>query len=220
MDPIAVDLPAAAKPAAPKPDARPDAAQPFGLLGALTSFSRKQAIGACVAGLSLCAGVAVVKYSTPAPAEKATEKLTPAETAKTVCKKIYECCNQGEVAGNSLYGPDESGCQTKVTQALDQTAQVKAGVSKGRLVYNSDRVMECLTQYKSQTCEQLKSTATTSTPACDAYLDPKVPVGGACGFDKECIGGSCVGEGIGTDGVCAAYVAENAGCNDGGTCGV
>jgi len=80
MDPIAVDLPAAPKPAAPKPDAA--AAKPFGLLGALTSFSRKQAVGACVAALSLGAGVAVVKYSTPAAPEKAAEKQPPPETAK------------------------------------------------------------------------------------------------------------------------------------------
>jgi hypothetical protein len=88
MDPIVVDAPAAKPPAPPAAAAKPAA---LGLLAALP-LTKKQLVGAGVAALSLCAGVGVVRFWSPAPdappekhdapvlARGATPKAEPSQT--------------------------------------------------------------------------------------------------------------------------------------------
>ncbi len=143
----------------------------------------------------------------------------PERAAQTVCSKLYGCCTADEVKDNPTYGPDREACERNVRKSFDQTASIKESEQKKRLTFHEDRAEECLTQYEALSCEQLKSNATTVTPACDAYLEPMVKTGEACAFDSECIAGSCEGESEEGEGTCQPFIAENGSCSDGGVCG-
>jgi len=142
----------------------------------------------------------------------------PAEAAKTVCTKVYACCTAAEAMPTN-FGPDQPGCEAKVKMGTFDVDTVKRSVTAGRLVYHSDKAADCLAQYAALTCEQLKTNATATPAACDGLTEPKVAPGGACSTDRECIGGTCDGEGIGTDGVCVSFLTESSSCADGGVCG-
>ncbi len=142
----------------------------------------------------------------------------PERAAQTVCTKLYGCCTADEVKDNGTYGPDQAACERNVRRSFDQTASIEDSEAKGRVAFHADRAEECLTQYEALSCEQLKSNATTVTPACEAYLEPMVRSGEACGSDSECIAGSCEGSDEG-EGTCQPFIAESGSCQDGGVCG-
>jgi hypothetical protein len=49
---------------------------------------------------------------------------------------------------------------------------------------------------------------------CDAFVEPLVAAGGACGMDEACVGGSCRGAMIGKDGVCTPHARSGEACKD------
>src|SRR5262249_19736765 len=124
----------------------------------------------------------------------------PTRAAKTYCAKYYECCMAAELSGTPL-GPDQATCETNLAAALGGTQNEQAG----RVTYHADLMAGCLDAYAKLTCQQLKSNATSTISDCGAAFEPKVAAGAACGQDRECIGGSCEGAMIGSDGHCATF---------------
>lgn len=147
-----------------------------------------------------------------------TPAAFPDEAAKVMCTRTFECCTAAEMKDNESFGPDVTACEKKVKAGIATPSRLKDSEGKGRLIFHGDRASECLTSYKALSCEQQKTRATSAIAICDAFIEPKVAIGGACQFNDECIASSCEGAGFGTDGTCAAFLPENAGCNDGGTC--
>jgi uncharacterized protein (TIGR03382 family) len=141
----------------------------------------------------------------------------PARTAKAICGRYYECCTAAELMGNADFGPDRAACETNVANSFNGAKTVTPqSESKGRIAYRGDRLLECLDAYQKLTCEQLKSNATSKIPACDAVFEAKTGVDAGCGQDRDCIGGTCVGEGIGVDGVCVANATAGQACSSSG----
>jgi uncharacterized protein (TIGR03382 family) len=150
-------------------------------------------------GCTSCGGVAL--------------KDMPAQSAQTICGKTYECCTQTEIPEGSSFGPDQATCGTNVQGYWQVKATTfKDEEQRGRLVYHPDRMAECLERWRTVACHELKSEATSNFPACDAYVQPKVPVGQSCRINESCINGHCQGATAEADGICRAYVPEGSSC--------
>jgi hypothetical protein len=131
----------------------------------------------------------------------------PAELAKAICPKAYDCCMASQLVGNGQAGTDETTCETKTQEAFkQQLSGIKASQSKDRVLYDGTKLEACVTFLRSAACTELNVTNHfTGLPACSSFIEPQVALGGACGADYECIDGSCDKTGVTAgDGVCRA----------------
>lgn len=144
----------------------------------------------------------------------------PREVAKAYCTKVFECCMANE-AGAEQYGTDVASCEEKIRPQFETTRSfVKTGQAKERIQYDGQKLSDCVGALKVATCAAMKRNQTSPLTACESsWMIPKVAVGSACGYDRECINGTCDGESLDKgDGTCRAFVAESQDC-DAGVCG-
>lgn len=79
-----------------------------------------------------------------------------------VCSKVWGGCVQNPSSLPALWGLNEADCRTKYEQNNDcATKQCPSGTT-----YNQAKAQECLDQYKSLNCDQVKTLV--KPAACDA----------------------------------------------------
>jgi hypothetical protein len=139
----------------------------------------------------------------------------PQEIARAVCPKAYTCCTSMQLMSNDLAGTDEPSCETATTQGFrNQLGGVRASMEKNRARYNGDKMATCLAYIRSATCDDLNRTYHFTGIGCDPWVEPLVPVGGACGQEHECIEGTCDKSAApsGGDGVCRPLPTAGQAC--------
>jgi hypothetical protein len=147
-------------------------------------------------------------------------QYAPAEMARTICTRAYDCCTVDQLMSNDAAGTTEAMCERESTTAFRNTMNaVERAQRRGRVAYRGDLLATCLANMRAASCDDLQRTNHLSGFDCGAmYLEPRVAVGGACDMDSECIGGSCaVAEGA-DEGICVVFGHENDSCADGAHC--
>lgn len=147
-------------------------------------------------------------------------QYAPAEMARTICTRAYDCCTVDQLMSNDAAGTTEAACERESTKSFRNTMNaVERAQQRGRLAYHGDLLATCLANIRAASCDELNRTNHLSGVDCGAtYLEPKVAVGGACDMDSECMGGSCaVAEGA-DEGICVVFGHENDSCADGARC--
>ena len=144
-------------------------------------------------------------------------KATPtaAEVAQTICSKAYLCCSAAQLMSNQTAGTSEAECESKTAMSYqNQIATVSASEEKGRAIYQPQLLMACLTTIRASSCADLSTTNhVAGIPGCATFATPLVTVGGACGYDWECVDGWCEHPAMTSgDGTCRALVAEGQDC--------
>ena len=150
----------------------------------------------------------------------------PGRLSEAYCKKIYECCSTADLMGRDNEGPTEKDCRSHQSLSFAGIRdQIKKSNGKHRAVYRADQMEACIAGLKAIPCAGLKmSPKPPELAACDRYIEPRVAVGGACGYDHDCIDSSCEGAKDPADGVCAVRspvggTCESASCAQGAYCG-
>jgi hypothetical protein len=127
----------------------------------------------------------------------------PQEIARAVCPRAYGCCMPSQLVNNDLAGTDQASCEQKTTEGFRNNLEaVRNSQKMGRSVYRGDKLAACLTYIRSSSCQELNRTNHFSGLNCEPYTEPKVPAGGGCSLNFECVGGHCVKEKGAIDGVC------------------
>lgn len=143
-------------------------------------------------------------------------QYAPAEMARTICTRAYDCCTAEQLMPNDAAGTSEATCEELSTTSFRNTMNaVERAQKRGRIVYHGDRLATCLANIRNATCDELNRTNHLSGVDCGAtYLEPKVSPGGACDMDSECIDGTCaVPEGA-SEGICIARGQDGAFCGE------
>jgi MYXO-CTERM domain-containing protein len=138
--------------------------------------------------------------------------------APAICAQAYKCCTMSQLMNNDAAGTDEATCEMKTEAALTkQVASIEASERKGRVNYDGVKVSGCIDYLTSinTSCDELNMTFHLSgVPACAAFLEPEVALGGACTLDFECVDGFCDLTGVtgGADGKCRAFANVGESC--------
>lgn len=148
--------------------------------------------------------------------------------AEATCKKAYDCCTSAEIEASGQgvgYGDDEDDCEDNFEGAFkDQQKRLEKSIDAGRLKYDANQLEKCLDAYAAKSCEELKSRLTEDAAECDTVFTAQVANGGVCASDEDCTSGRCElavdQDGDEADeGICQAYAAVGATCNETTTCG-
>ena len=84
--------------------------------------------------------------------------------------------------------PDSASCKAQFGPLLLDNPSVEAAVDAGKLDYDGDAADDCFDALSSASC----SRDAVSSTACDHIFTGKIPDGGACAFEEECVSGNCV----------------------------
>lgn len=143
----------------------------------------------------------------------------PAAYSKAVCDQNFKCSLAEDIGEKT-----KQDCLDEMSSGLTfLLPTLRDSVQKGRSTYDAAQAGTCISSISALSCEQWR-TGLAEPAGCKDLFVPKVAVGGTCGGDSECIGGTCEGEDIlsdpPTDGVCQAevLVAHGAACAIGDTC--
>lgn len=148
--------------------------------------------------------------------------------AEATCKKAYDCCSKDEIKASGQdvgYGDDEDDCEGNFEAIFkDREERLEKSVDAGRVAYDQDQFEKCLTAYEAKSCDELKSRLTEDVAECDTVFTATVANGGVCATDEDCTSGHCElavdqdGDEA-AEGICQAYAAVGAPCNETTTCG-
>jgi hypothetical protein len=120
---------------------------------------KKILAGLCVVGL-----FAVVGCGSDDDGGTGTPEAACKSIVAEACKKIFACFTKEELeAAAGIVGNNEADCRTKQEQSTCGSEMVKCDSGES---YNSGKASECLDQYKSLSCNEVKSG--TEPAACDA----------------------------------------------------
>jgi uncharacterized protein (TIGR03382 family) len=181
--------------------------------------STTQLAMAALAALPLLACGGAVQPEPGVSPNDAPKLLAPA-----ICAKAYQCCTTAQLMHNDNAGTDVASCESKTETALSgQVMAIEASERKGRVNYDGTKVQGCLDYLTDPNtmCADLNMTFhLAGVPACAAFLEPKVAIGGACTLDFECIDGFCDVTGVaqGADGTCRALGKQGDSCANMGRC--
>jgi MYXO-CTERM domain-containing protein len=139
----------------------------------------------------------------------------PTAIAETVCAKAYDCCTPTQLMGNDLAGTDEATCEQKTHDAFaNNLAPVLASQARYRSAYDGAKLGACLAFIRATNGHDLGTTNHFSgIPGCDAFVQPRVALGGGCTYDWECQQGQCIKSAGQIDGLCKPLDAVGESCD-------
>jgi hypothetical protein len=171
-------------------------------------------------GSNIAARVALVALGIAAGGCGKSEEVELADfgeqAARTTCDKVYECCMpmEAELAMHMRYGGGRATCGSKSEAAMGfWAAVIGQEQERGRLAYDARLARRCLESFAAATCEGHKRGE--ALDGCDRFITPKTAPGAPCSASESCLGGACVGQSEGKDGVCRAFASEGGSCADG-----
>lgn len=137
----------------------------------------------------------------------------PAEIARVLCDKLFDCCTDAELEALPLsLGESESSCQIGVAVYLAVIVEAsKESIAAGRIHYDGVALEACLDRYRNDACGVLE---TLDLSVCPDVFMPQIELGEACGISAECIDGYCEGASDATNpvGECAEKKPDGATC--------
>jgi hypothetical protein len=149
----------------------------------------------------------------------------PAARGQAVCAQNYKCNSAADLMNekDSMDKPlTQQQCVMNIQTAWSLTiSSISDGQTKGRLTYDPAVAQACITAIKAMSCDDWNN-GLKQPPECMQAFVAKVAVGGKCGSDFDCIGGTCDGADASTtpptDGTCKAKIASGAACTFNDTC--
>ena len=137
--------------------------------------------------------------------------MAPALVAGVVCAKMYACCQPTE--GLRPLTMTQAGCDVFVSGTLTAfMGPANAAIAQGRAAYDADALATCLMGYTAKSCAEARTNGGLSAYRMCNFVQPLVPLGGACQYHIECLNGYCLGMSAGTDGACVARKANGQAC--------
>jgi hypothetical protein len=138
----------------------------------------------------------------------------PTRLATAQCERVFRCCALVQI--QRIYGSsvtDQATCIDMLTRVGNLLVSgVTDAQNAGRLRYNGVTAAVCFQKLGTAVCTAASNDSSV-VPECDAYLEPLVSVGGACGADQECHTGFCDRPTAGTgDGACAEIPTNGMRC--------
>lgn len=116
----------------------------------------------------------------------------PAEIARVICDKLFECCTEAELMALPLnIGDSESACQIGVSLYLAVIVEASTeSIEAGRIRYDGVALEACLDRYRNEACGVVEKL---DLSICPDVFAPQIALGEACGISAECIEGYCEG---------------------------
>jgi hypothetical protein len=146
----------------------------------------------------------------------------PAEWARRVCAKAYECCAPEELTGlRQYFGQSEEECRTNVQRQTDANFdELRRAIGRGAVTWSDSLAEQCLEEVAQQSCDDLKLSYGGPPAVCSQVRQANVKPGGSCCRSYECTTGWCWEDCFtGSDdlGFCQVHPVAGEGqtCNDG-----
>jgi hypothetical protein len=134
------------------------------------------------------------------------------EMAESMCKKLYLCCNQQEIAQmeSSLKFQGEGGCRSYFSGSLETylVTPMKNALAAGRGQYDADKAAACLEAYEKLGCTGSNQTSN-FFDECDNPYQGLGAAGAECVNSLECQLGTYCSTNTKK---CTAFAGENQAC--------